>query len=768
MERLHHIFSLFHHRAVAQCSPLSILTLAGDRDSPKSDLLSTLLITLASILPNIEAGTPLLCKILQLTLRLPLDTSQRRQIFHLVASLPLNTPALRLHHLSALLPAAVHLPLQDLSYLLEMVETLMNNLAEEEEDESVLQAWGEEGDSFQSDSVLATSGEEEDTEEKKGTPVGFQPYLNVLLREQVEDEVFQHLDRLVLNATAATKHLLAVQVILPFLNTVLESDLLTNEGASMGKHEMILELLCSLVNQQPTAMALIRNIPVWRKVKQLASAPGNLSHVSQHIIKTIVLSSNKFNKIKLSEAEAMALQDDESDVINFDQRDQNAQFWIFKQLYQVLVQSSIQLVNSDLATTMSFRHLVSAWKICLELVKQVPDFLVFALERGVVRLAQQMLGLLLSDHCESAEMLGGLLSFLIFLTISKEKAHPEVSGLTGVIEHWLSMIQGMVGDPSVGWKWKRILLAKLLEGSVEGEQGRDEDLSQDSDTSSIDGYDADLSDAANEDQEKQKNFGKGCHVFFPAGLQFYCRSLVVLLQDKRRDEYSLEYLLFRLVKLCTCDKDSLLLVSREFLSNILNDLGDNSTVKEDQISLPIISLVEELIRKAASEYLPPEALRKMFSILAAPGTSQQRRLLPGISRLLVDRVGDTSHNSTPIASSRQRPRISSGLSSDSGLDSACSQSSACPPPTAPHSSRVTTVKEADLDSNLTIVVRLLIQSEVDEWTELSTLAQRGETLTVQANVKRGLKLTLANNNGTVAEAQTNLQVNRIAIIDIVW
>ena len=127
-----------------------------------------------------------------------------------------------------------------------------------------------------------------------------------------------------------------------------------------------------------------------------------------------------------------------------------------------------------------------------------------------------------------------------------------------------------------------------------------------------------------------------------------------------------------------------------------------------------------------------------------------------------------AHNSTPIASSRQRPRISSGLSSDSGLDSSCSQSSACPPPTAPHSSRVTTVKEADLDNNHTIVVRLLIQSEVDEWTELSTLAQRGEPLTIQANVKRGLKLTLANNNGTVAEAQTNLQVRRFMIIDIVY
>ena len=69
------------------------------------------------------------------------------------------------------------------------------------------------------------------------------------------------------------------------------------------------------------------------------------------------------------------------------------------------------------------------------------------------------------------------------------------------------------------------------------------------------------------------------------------------------------------------------------------------------------------------------------------------------------------------------------------------------------------MKDADLDSSLTIVVRLRIESEIDEWSELFTLAQRGETLTIQANVKRGLKLSLANNNGTVAEAQTNLQVN---------
>ena len=738
------------------------MNLPGDEDSPKLD---TLLIALVSVLQHIDAATSFLRKILQLTLRLPLSADQKREVFHLVETLPLSAPSLRLHHLTSLVPVAIDLAPETLSPFLEMIEALMNNLAEEEEEEqNEMKAWMEEMEdskSLQSDSALATSGEEEEIDKKEESVVGFKPYLNILLhREQVDDEVFQHLERLVLNATAATKHTLAVQVILPFLTTRLESHLVSEDSTSLYKTEMVLDLLCSLVSQQPTAMSLIKKVPVWRKVKQLASAPGHLSRVSQDIIKTIVLSSNKFNKIKLSEAEAMALQDDESDVINFDQRDQNAQFWIFKQLYQVLVQSSIQLVNSKLASTTatSMFHLVSAWRISLGLVKQVPDFLVFALERGVVRLAQQLVGLLLSDRCESAEMFAALLSFLIFLTTSKEKAHPEVSGLSSVIEHWLSMTQEMIEDQNVGWRWKRNLLAKLLEGSTEGKITHDQELSLDSEPSTTNGYDADLSDVAYEDKEKSMSTTNQRRVYYPAGLRFYCRNLVMLMQQRDRHYYSLEYLLFQLVKLCKSDADSLLIVSEEFISDILHHFAEKPHKAEDRTSLAFSSLVEELVRIAASVYLPPEAMRKIFSLLTMPG-ALQRRLLVGVCNLLIDASPALSYNSTPIASSRQRPRISSGLSSDSGLDSSCSQSSTCPPPTAPHSSKVTTVKDADLDSSLTIVVRLRIESEIDEWSELLTLAQRGETLTIQANVKRGLKLSLANNNGTVAEAQTNLQVN---------
>ena len=82
----------------------------------------------------------------------------------------------------------------------------------------------------------------------------------------------------------------------------------------------ILDLLCNLVKEQPTAMALIREQRAWNSVKRFGSAEGELSNVCQQIIKTLILNSHKFKKIRLSEAEAMALQDDENDRINFEER----------------------------------------------------------------------------------------------------------------------------------------------------------------------------------------------------------------------------------------------------------------------------------------------------------------------------------------------------------------------------------------------------------------------------------------------------------------
>ena len=59
------------------------------------------------------------------------------------------------------------------------------------------------------------------------------------------------------------------------------------------------------------------------------------------------------------------------------------------------------------------------------------------------------------------------------------------------------------------------------------------------------------------------------------------------------------------------------------------------------------------------------------------------------------------------------------------------------------------------------MLRIFFETDLDEWSELVSLEQRGESLAVQGNVRRGLKLTLSQANGTFAEAQTSLQVSRL-------
>ena len=130
-------------------------------------------------------------------------------------------------------------------------------------------------------------------------------------------------------------------------------------------------------------------------------------------------------------------------------------------------------------------------------------------------------------------------------------------------------------------------------------------------------------------------------------------------------------------------------------------------------------------------------------------------LVPVLCGLVAERAADITYPSTCLAAGR-RARLSSTLSSDSGLDSACSLSSLAPAPSLPLSSRALTVRDADLDSNITLVLRIIIDTDVDEWAEVLTLSQRGDTLTVWANLRRGLKLSISTPSGK-AEAQSSLQ-----------
>ena len=169
---------------------------------------------------------------------------------------------------------------------------------------------------------------------------GFGPYLRVLMckNRSACELVISHLESLLCSLRSEMRLQLATEVILPYLKARLVDDedgdshnktLTANDQAqdhskicksSCSVLASVLDLLCTLVNEQPTAMVLIREQSVWTMVKKIGSKSGDLSHVCQQIIKTLVLNSHKFKKIRLSEAEAMALQDDENDRINFDER----------------------------------------------------------------------------------------------------------------------------------------------------------------------------------------------------------------------------------------------------------------------------------------------------------------------------------------------------------------------------------------------------------------------------------------------------------------
>ena len=658
---------------------------------------------------------------------------------------------------------------------LAMLEQAMENLAEVEQEHS---HWTEPGmmdKDVDRDSALASSEAESGMEELAKLKISgtdkemvFEPYLAVLIEKTgLEVELtLHHIERLVTRGNGETRHRLALQVVLPYLAWGLAAA--SQEEEQQGHLEAVLEILCKLVTQQPTAMALIRNQKVWRQVKTKASAEGTLSRVAQQVIKTIVLNSHKFIKIRLSEAEAMALQDDENDVINFDQRDRNAQFWLFKQLYHVLVQSSIRVLNGDWPRT--FSHLVSAWQVSLHLVRTVPDFLVFALERGIVKLNQQLLDIICSregqKEVEIAEMIGSLVSFLIFLVVSRNSSIPpylEVGELEeSLVKVVLPKLEDLTNKESE-IRFRRILLSRVLEGSINSEGGNWTQLSMEDlvEGATDDGYEADQSDNESGGDVGASD-GQVAAVVFMPGLKHYTAGLLNLAMDTGQDMqaklYTLEYLVYRLVRLRLVDQSSLAILNNGFLSNLLGQLFSLAVSTEDDSLVGLASLVLELVNSIAVAHITHNTIKNIFKFLANPNCLRLK-FFHSLSDILLARMSDYNLPGISILTHRRRARLSSNLSSDSGLDSNCSASSSS---FSLSNSRKYFIKDAteDLERDYTIVMRIKIEvapSRNDEWVELVTVENRNESLGIHINLEKGLKLTLSNWKGTYAAAETNFQ-----------
>ena len=309
-------------------------------------------------------------------------------------------------------------------YLLEM---LMDNMAESElrwPGASLMGVKEVDRDSAVSSSEdVIEENNNRSNEANVSSSTEFEPYLSILTSGESDkiEKILNHLEHVVGRADGETRHKIALHVLLPFLVTNNKSssddpkDQITNV-------ESVLQILSQLVAQQPTAMALIRNQSVWRQIKYNASVSSHLSTPSQLVIKNIVLNSNKFIKIRLSEAEAMALEDDENDIINFDQRDKNAQCWLFKQFYHVLIQSSVPVINGDILV--SYSHLSSAWTIALDLVTNMSEFLIYSIERGAITLGLQLLNAIGKNY-----ELSGLLNIDCFCFVGQCEVRTSISSL---------------------------------------------------------------------------------------------------------------------------------------------------------------------------------------------------------------------------------------------------------------------------------------------------------------------------------------------------
>ena len=742
----------------------------GLATGPASLLWCQTLLSLISVLqdlPDQEFVLESVNKVLGLTAEIGANTEISGKVLESVTRLfgSICYPADKLSSLTTRLETFSNT--DNYSAFLIMLEQVLDNLAESET------RWAAnmmEVRELDKDSAVESS-EMEDNEniqqQQLSSRAEFHPYL-VILRSADPGAVeltLSHLQRLVARADGDTRHRIALQVILPFLSFRLE----TAAGeVTEAELEQVLLILSQLVTQQPTAMALIRNHQTWKLIKHSASKDSFLSSSCQEVIKSIVLNSNKFIKIRLSEAEAMALQDDENDIINFDQRDRNAQYWLFKQFYHVLVQSSINIINRELIP--SYHHVSQAWSLTLSLVRRLPEFLVYSVERGVISLAQQLLESLkdLGSKQEVADTTGRIVQLVMFLLTTKHSWQSKVPNLdiTDVESFYEAEISARLKgflEVTPSLKVNRTVLSLVLVGSCSEKNVADFEMKKSPDSHSDVGYDADHSDMEEVETEADQTCQSTLTISFKPGFKSFIQGVQQIIETSEHglaDKlYSLEYLLFKLEQVEMSTKALVTVVNDALLCPLLDLLFTLTASSPADPLSGLCSLTMKLVGKLSQTFLSPRTIKKIFRLLSHQNCLQSV-MLKSFTSVLTARLADYNLPSISIVTSKARDRMSSSLSSDSGLDSSIS---ICSNHLSLSSSRKFFIKEPvdDLEREYTIILRIKIDvvssRSKDDWLELVKIENRSETLGIQVNLVKGLKMTLSNWKETYAAAETNFQ-----------
>ena len=634
------------------------------------------------------------------------------------------------------------------------MERLVENLIGEESRWCMLLSEDRDSEVASTDELNWEENNNRYTENEDSAPTSeFEFYLRLLNDVKEEDRlslIVSHLEKVTKIADGESRHRLALQVILPFIAnhiTMVSDEGKSEECVSIYLMKSILLIMSELVKQQPTAMALIRNQDAWKQLKKLASTINPLSTAAQKVIKIIVLNSKKFIKIRLSEAEAMKLQDDENDIINFDQRDRNAQGWLFRQFYHVIIQSSVPVINGE-NCSQDIPHIASCWRIALDLVSALPEFLDYTVERGIMNLGVQLLQALLKTSdtdTNEAESFGSVVQFLVHLIKIKDEMEKFfLREVTPLIEQFMKQ------DLKV--KTMKIVLRKILDSSIE-QQRTSQPISLS--TCNDDGYEADHSEESDECCQfsvprKSKIVSHLAFTSFTSGLE-----QLVKIDDGDTKFLALEYLLYRLSNVELKDPEVNSNLNRGLLGLLLEEIEkacDHDHVETKKLEF-VTRHVFGIISSVASMGLSSQTLQKLFSMINQK-SSLQPLLFLLISQLITERNYDYELRGISILGPRSRERLSSNLSSDSGFSNLSISSAPL------SSSRKLFIKHAseDLDLDYTVVTRIKIEAKqnIDDWIDFLKVENRNETLGVHVNFVKGLKLTLSNSKGTFAAAETNL------------
>ncbi len=249
----------------------------------------------------------------------------------------------------------------------------------------------------------------------------------------------------------------------------------------------------------------------------------------------------------------------------------------------MLVQSSNSVLTSAGTWPPTVDHMTSAWQITLDLVRKVPDFFLFALERGITDINTRLMDNLLNrcinqsfekDDKDYASLLSALINFQVYALVISDQIHQDVlhtninqirENLTGKV---FGMLRGILAHSNVNHC--RIVLAGVLDSSFVTEYSRHDCESPEGPCSTEyeeSGYEADESEDSDTHTTKNKT-DSAYKVTFKESFHFFIDCLLDLCGragqlDKYDLLYTLEYLMYKVVHNCAVCPDNVTLFNEE-------------------------------------------------------------------------------------------------------------------------------------------------------------------------------------------------------------